>query len=133
MKKRYKKRVFDNLKTSLWFFFSEVVGVIYFLLLIRVHFYTLYKKKLKICVFFSCVLFWKESSLTPRSFFFVCVFGYLGKVSEDDDCLKKQHRKEEAIYTQKKTISRNTSSIWYGTYSIKNLFKEIENETKIWW
>lgn len=131
MKKRYKKRVFDNLKTSLWFFFRRLLVLFtsyYSFAYIFIH----CTKKLKICVFFSCVLFWKESSLTPRSFF-VCV--YIFGQSEWRWWLfeKTTQKRRSNLHTKKKTISRNTSSIWYGTYSIKNLFKEIENETKIWW
>lgn len=53
------------------------VGVIYFLLLTHTH-HNNWKRSIpkKICVFFSCVclIFSKESSLTPRCFCFVCYF-----------------------------------------------------------
>lgn len=96
LQKQIQETRFYNLKLL----YVLEVGVIYFLLLIRVHTHTNTDeksiKKIKICVFFSCFIL-KESSLTPCVCLYLQLYLCVCKVS--DDYYLRKHREEAKQFT----------------------------------
>lgn len=128
LQKQIQKTRFYNLKLL----YVLEVGVIYFLLLIRVHTHTntdekSIKKSKDLCLFF---VFYFERKFINTVRLLILTTLPLCVQSKWWLLFKKTQRRSKIIYTNE-FLETHTHTLMSTIQNL--LFKEIENETKIWW